>query len=161
MIALAEEAARRGEDTFHAPYRLIGDLAGVQSPMTVMRRLGAIGSLGFLSLVEPGIPGSGPTGVANVWMWIDPPRPGETEWNGAGCSPRSVASGSGSGSGRSSRSSDRRDSPASPGRKTPRVQETAIPPGQWACPPGIENPRFLNPGAIETTTVPPSVPLIA
>jgi hypothetical protein len=83
MIALAEEAARRGAATLHAPYRLIGVLAGVPGAMTVMRRLGALGRLGYLSLVEPGIPGTGPTGKANTWEWHDPPRPGETVWNGA------------------------------------------------------------------------------
>jgi hypothetical protein len=87
MIALAEEAARRGEDTFHAPYRLIGDLAGVPSPMAVMRRLRALSALGYVSLVEPGIPGTGPIGRANCWEWLDPPRPGETQWNGAGPAP--------------------------------------------------------------------------
>jgi hypothetical protein len=83
MIALDEEAARRGAATFHAPYRLIGDLAGVSGATTVMRRMGALGRLGYLSLIEAGIPGTGPTGKANTWVWHDPPRPGETVWNGA------------------------------------------------------------------------------
>jgi hypothetical protein len=84
MIALAEEATRRGEATFHAPYRLIGDLAGVRSPMTVLQRLGALSELGYVSLVEPGIPGTGPTGKANTWAWHDPPGPGKTVWNSMG-----------------------------------------------------------------------------
>ena len=49
--------------------------------MTVMRRLGAISRLGYLDLVEPGIPGTRATGKANTWRWHDPPRPGETVWN--------------------------------------------------------------------------------
>ncbi len=84
MIALHEEACQRGENTFHAPYRLIGDLAGVSSPMTVMRRLGAISAMGYLSLVEAGVPGTGPTGKANTWSWHDPPCPGGTAWCSGG-----------------------------------------------------------------------------
>jgi hypothetical protein len=100
MVALNEEAVRRGQDTFHAGCRLIAELAGEVNPKTALRRLGALGQLGYLSLVEPGVPGTGPTGTANIWAWHDPPRPGESQWNGAGRSPRSGAAGSGSGSGR-------------------------------------------------------------
>src|SRR5262249_50120841 len=81
MIALAEEAARRGENSFHAPYRLIASLAGVDK-MTALRRLGALSEAGFLSLIEAGLPGTGPhRRKANTWSWHDPPCRGATCWN--------------------------------------------------------------------------------
>ncbi len=83
MIALHEGAVRRGQTCFYAPVRLIAELAGGMAPKTTHRRLGALSALGYLSLVEPGIPGSGPSGKANTWAWHHPPRPGETVWNGA------------------------------------------------------------------------------
>ena len=81
MLAISDEAKRREEVTFYASYRLIGSLAGGIDPMTVMRRLGALSKAGFLSLIEPGIPGTGPRRKANAYMWHDPARPGETVWN--------------------------------------------------------------------------------
>jgi hypothetical protein len=82
LVALNEEAIRRGESTFYAPYRTIQQLTG-QPTTTTQRHMGALSKLGFLSLVKPGIPGIGPTGKANTWRWHDPPRPGETIWKKA------------------------------------------------------------------------------
>lgn len=81
MTAMAEEAERRGDRNFHAPYRLIGKLSGIESAMTTMRRLAALSQLGYLDLLDPGIPGTKATGKANTWRWHDPPRRGETVWN--------------------------------------------------------------------------------
>ncbi len=83
MAALAAEATRRGQTTFHAAARLIAELAGHPNHRTVLRRLAALGGLGYVSLIEAGTPGSGPTGKASTWRWHDTPMPGETAWNSA------------------------------------------------------------------------------
>src|SRR5262249_42408991 len=76
LIALAE--ARGGENFFVAVRDLEAPTALAYK--TVHRRLGALGALGYLELVEPGdnVPKRG--AKANTYRWRDPPVEGGAPW---------------------------------------------------------------------------------
>lgn len=88
LMALHDEAIRRGDPVFRCGYRLLEEFTGIPR-MTVKRRMERLHELGHVSLIEAGIGGSKtPTGKANRWRWFNPPRPGQTVWKGATRKPK-------------------------------------------------------------------------
>jgi hypothetical protein len=83
LVALSEEAGRRGEGEFYASYHVIGTLMGlVDNDKKVQRHVRALGQMGYISLLEAGDRGTVPGRMASRWSrWNSPARPGETLWN--------------------------------------------------------------------------------
>jgi hypothetical protein len=83
LVALSEEAGRRGEGEFYASYHMIGALMGlVDNDKKVQRHVRALGQMGYISLLAAGDRGTVPGRMASRWSrWNTPARPGETLWN--------------------------------------------------------------------------------